>query len=399
MHYLGSDIRGKSPGGARLREEGRRRDRRQLRRDPLGARGSDDPARRRPERDRAAPPSGRRRPVVVHAPSSRRRKGTDHVLAACAELDVELRIVEGLHHEEALEHYRDADIVVDQLNAGWYGLFAIECMALGKPVVTFLHDEAVRRTEEAYDVRVPIVNATAEHAARRGSTSSSRSAPTAARRSGGRRAPTSSRCTTSSASPTGSSTSTRRSSSRRRAPRCRGRPDRAARRAPGRRSRSVTPTSTATVPARVERSSRRQRAAPVGLGSQLPAAREALGDLRDRRARLAGHRGAPPARLHALPEPDRLRPDRDAARADDRDGARPPGRDHERLLPLLLRRRRRRRGGCACCARRSGSRWAAPRSGSRPAARAGRAGLDAPLRRRPTRPTSSARPASRSGRR
>ena len=108
-----------------------------------------------------APPSGRRRPVVVHAPSSRRRKGTDHVLAACAGLDVDLRIIEGLRHDEALEHYRDADIVVDQLNAGWYGLFAIECMALGKPVITFLHDEAVRRTEDAYGVPVPIVNATA----------------------------------------------------------------------------------------------------------------------------------------------------------------------------------------------------------------------------------------------
>ena len=35
-------------------------------------------------------------------------------------------------------------------------------MALGKPVVTFLHDEAVRRTEEAFGLRVPIVSATAE---------------------------------------------------------------------------------------------------------------------------------------------------------------------------------------------------------------------------------------------
>ena len=162
MHYLGSDIRGKSPAELAYGKK-------------AGAEivGSYDAIRWVPEAVMIPPgvdlnaiapvaPSGRRRPVVVHAPSSRRRKGTDHVLAACAELDVELRIVEGLHHREALEHYRDADIVVDQLNAGWYGLFAIECMALGKPVVTFLHDEAVRRTEEAYDVRVPIVNATAD---------------------------------------------------------------------------------------------------------------------------------------------------------------------------------------------------------------------------------------------
>ena len=35
-------------------------------------------------------------------------------------------------------------------------------MALGKPVVTFLHDEAVRRTEEAFGLEVPLVRATKE---------------------------------------------------------------------------------------------------------------------------------------------------------------------------------------------------------------------------------------------
>ena len=162
MHYLGSDIRGKTPEELAYGKK-------------AGAEivGSYDAIRWVPEAtvippgiDLAAvtpePPSGRRRPVVVHAPSSRRRKGTDHVVEACEDLDVELRIVEGLRHDEALARYRDADIVVDQLNAGWYGLFAIECMAMGKPVVTFLHDEAARRTEDAYGLPVPIVNASSE---------------------------------------------------------------------------------------------------------------------------------------------------------------------------------------------------------------------------------------------
>ena len=68
--------------------------------------------------------------------------------------------MEGLDHREAFERYRRADVIVDQLNAGWYGVFAIEAMALGKPVVAFLHDEASRRTEEAFGIEVPIVNAT-----------------------------------------------------------------------------------------------------------------------------------------------------------------------------------------------------------------------------------------------
>ena len=105
-------------------------------------------------------PGGRARPVILHAPSSRRRKGTEHVLAACEGLDADLVLVEGMHHAEAFERYREADIVVDQLNSGWYGLLAIECMALGKPVVSYLHEGAVRKTEAALGKRVPIVRAT-----------------------------------------------------------------------------------------------------------------------------------------------------------------------------------------------------------------------------------------------
>jgi glycosyltransferase involved in cell wall biosynthesis len=162
MHYLGSDIRGKTPEQLAF---GKR----------AGAEivGSYDAIRWVPEAEvippgvdlgrlQPAPPYGRSRPVIVHAPSSRRRKGTEDVIAACAGLDADLELVEGLHHEEALQRYRTADIVVDQLNAGWYGIFAIEAMALGKPVVTFLHDEAVRRTEEAFDIEVPLVSATKE---------------------------------------------------------------------------------------------------------------------------------------------------------------------------------------------------------------------------------------------
>ena len=162
MHFLGSDIRGKPPEELEWAKR-------------AGARvvGSYDAARWVPDAHvippgidvhaiAPAPPSDHKRPVVLHAPSSRRRKGTEHVVAACRELDVELEIVEGLDHREAFERYRRADVIVDQLNAGWYGVFAIEAMALGKPVVTFLHEEAVRRTEEAFGVPVPIVGATKE---------------------------------------------------------------------------------------------------------------------------------------------------------------------------------------------------------------------------------------------
>jgi glycosyltransferase involved in cell wall biosynthesis len=162
MHYLGSDIRGKTPEQLAAGKK-------------AGAEvvGSWDATRWVPEATvippgidlstiTPVPPRDRRQPLVVHAPSSRTRKGTEHVVAACEALGVELRIVEGVPHDEALALYREADIVVDQLNAGWYGVLAIECLALGKPVLTYLHDEPRARTEEAYGLEVPLVGVTAD---------------------------------------------------------------------------------------------------------------------------------------------------------------------------------------------------------------------------------------------
>ena len=108
------------------------------------------------------PPVARERVRVVHAPSNREKKGTEHVVAACKELPVELDVVHGVPNREARERYRRADIAVDQLLRDWHGVFAIESMALGKPVVTSLDAEAVRQTEEAFGVELPIVPATKE---------------------------------------------------------------------------------------------------------------------------------------------------------------------------------------------------------------------------------------------
>jgi glycosyltransferase involved in cell wall biosynthesis len=160
FHYLGSDIRGKSP--AEL-TDGKR----------AGAEivGSYAALRWVPSAHvvppgldlrefTPVPPSDKPRPLVVHAPSNREKKGTAYVIEACESLPVDLDIVEGVNHEQARERYARADIVVDQLNAGWHGVFALEAMALGKPVVANLDPETVSQSAEGYGVRVPIVTAT-----------------------------------------------------------------------------------------------------------------------------------------------------------------------------------------------------------------------------------------------
>jgi hypothetical protein len=166
-HFLGSDIRGRTP---RQLAYGRRANAQVV--------GSYDAVRWVPDAEvippglelaayTPRPPSDNDRPLVVHAPSDRRRKGTAHVIRACEELGVELDIVEGLPHQEARKRYERADIVVEQLSAGWHGVFGLEAMALGKPVVTYLKDDVVRRTEEAFGVGVPIVSANKETLAER----------------------------------------------------------------------------------------------------------------------------------------------------------------------------------------------------------------------------------------
>ena len=108
------------------------------------------------------PPSDSPRPLVVHAPSNREKKGTQFVIEACAELPVELDIVEGVPHDVARARYARADIVVDQLKAGWHGVFALEAMALGKPVVSHVKPDVVERSAAGFGIRVPIVPATRE---------------------------------------------------------------------------------------------------------------------------------------------------------------------------------------------------------------------------------------------
>lgn len=77
---------------------------------------------------------------IVHAPTNRLIKGTDKILAAIDRLQreghsVRAVLVENKPHNEAIATFKTADIVVDDVLQGPYGLVAMECMALGKPVL------------------------------------------------------------------------------------------------------------------------------------------------------------------------------------------------------------------------------------------------------------------------
>jgi hypothetical protein len=86
-----------------------------------------------------------RPPRIVHAPSDGSIKGTAAILASLdalhREREFELVLVQNMTHAEAMRVYQTADLVIDQVLTGWYGGFAVEAMAMGKPVLCYLREE------------------------------------------------------------------------------------------------------------------------------------------------------------------------------------------------------------------------------------------------------------------
>ncbi len=82
---------------------------------------------------------------IVHGPSDPNTKGSPLILAALDKLkssyDIELILVKGKPHAEAMQLYSGADIAIDQILYGWYGGFAVELMALGKPVLCHIREQ------------------------------------------------------------------------------------------------------------------------------------------------------------------------------------------------------------------------------------------------------------------
>ncbi|WP_202785177.1 glycosyltransferase [Heyndrickxia sporothermodurans] len=60
-----------------------------------------------------------------------------------------------MNHKEVIKLYEEADIIIDQVLCGSYGLLSVESMALGKPVVTYIRPDLI----STFPDDLPIVNA------------------------------------------------------------------------------------------------------------------------------------------------------------------------------------------------------------------------------------------------
>jgi hypothetical protein len=100
--------------------------------------------------------------VIMHAPTSRNNKGTSFILDTlkCLKNEgfkIKILLVENVSHKELIEKYKECDIFIDQILAGWYGTASIEAMAVGRPTVCFLRESYFQYID--YEKKIPIINA------------------------------------------------------------------------------------------------------------------------------------------------------------------------------------------------------------------------------------------------
>ena len=103
---------------------------------------------------------------ILHAPNHRAIKGTQYFIDAVNRLaaegfDIELVILEGMSNAKIRETMASVDIVADQLVVGWYAMFAIEAMAMEKPVLCYLREDLEQFYQAAGLLRaneIPIIN-------------------------------------------------------------------------------------------------------------------------------------------------------------------------------------------------------------------------------------------------
>ncbi|NMM61969.1 glycosyltransferase family 4 protein [Clostridium sp. P21] len=97
--------------------------------------------------------------LIVHAPTNRTVKGTKFIIDAVEKLklkyDFKFKLVENFSHEEAKKIYQEADLIIDQLLLGEYGLFTLECMAMGKPVICYISNYM----KSYYPKDLPVISA------------------------------------------------------------------------------------------------------------------------------------------------------------------------------------------------------------------------------------------------
>lgn len=106
------------------------------------------------------------RPVVLHAPSSGPMKGTDAIRGAMAALDerglIDYREITGVPSEDMPRHVAEADIVIDGIRNGQYGVASLEAMLARRVAVAHVWDSVRKEMATTTGMDLPVVEANPE---------------------------------------------------------------------------------------------------------------------------------------------------------------------------------------------------------------------------------------------
>lgn len=99
---------------------------------------------------------------ILHAPSNEEYKGTKYINETIKKLqgeyEFDYKTISNVKAEELYKEIENADLVIDQMLVGFYGLLSIESMAMGKPVVCYIREDIM----ESSPADIPVINANPE---------------------------------------------------------------------------------------------------------------------------------------------------------------------------------------------------------------------------------------------
>ena len=95
---------------------------------------------------------------IIHSTTNRNVKGTNKIESVMTSIikkfpQVTYQTLENIDHEKMLAIAQEADIRIDQLRLGWYGVSAVESMAMHKIVLCYIKDPLINIHPE-----LPIIN-------------------------------------------------------------------------------------------------------------------------------------------------------------------------------------------------------------------------------------------------
>jgi glycosyltransferase involved in cell wall biosynthesis len=106
------------------------------------------------------PPETQKRKLrILHAPSSEVYKGTHHIIPVIESLkqkyDFDFKKIQEVSIDELYKEVQQADLLIDQMLVGFYGVLSTEAMAMGKPVICYIRPDIWEKIKDD----CPVINA------------------------------------------------------------------------------------------------------------------------------------------------------------------------------------------------------------------------------------------------